>query len=253
MPRKVAALRGHFSEFGLIRHRVRVEICLAHRARRRAGDRRSAAVFRRGAGGARPGGAVLRAVGRRAHQGHRTQDQSRRQGRRVLAEGALRGRARSGARRGVHPLRVHVRGHQQSRACAGAGGGAQGRAAAGAARRRGRLARAGARECRRADAVAHARPAGHADHARQGNRQRLCAHRAADRRHRARADQGQGQRRRGQLQRAPGRLSGRRLGTALRHASSRGSASNSIPTRRRSSRTTTWPNSSTRSRAPTPS
>ena len=46
---------------------------------------------------------------------------------------------------------------------------------------------------------------------------------------------------------------GRRLGAARRAGSSRGSASSSIRTRRRSSRTTTWPSSSTRSPAPTPS
>ena len=42
---KVDALRDHFSEFGLIRQRVRVEIAWLAGARRRARDRRSAAVF----------------------------------------------------------------------------------------------------------------------------------------------------------------------------------------------------------------
>ena len=108
-------------EFGLIRapraHRDRV----ARRAVRRAGDRRGAAVLRGGARRARRGRRVVRARRRRARQGDRAHDQSRRQGGRVLAEGALRRRAGGRARRRVHPFRLHVGGHQQSRARAHAG------------------------------------------------------------------------------------------------------------------------------------
>ena len=181
----------------------------------------------------------------------RAHDESRRQGGRVLAEGAIRRQSGCRASGGVHPFRLHVRGYQQSRACAGTCGGAARRCAAGVAGHRCHAARARPRACGAADAVAHARPTGHADHARQGDCQRLCARRAADRRDRAGADQGQGERRGGQLQRAPALPIPTSTGNACPPGSSRGSDWNSIPTRHRSSRTITWRNSSMPSRAPT--
>ena len=205
-------------------------------------------------------GAALRAAAdallarrRRARQGDRAHDQSRRQGGRVLAEGALRRRSRGRPRRGVHPFRVHVRGHQQPGARPDAGRRPAGDPAAGARPRRHRAAGDGPRARGPADAVAHARPAGDADDARQGTRQRgrPAGPRAA--RARAGAAEGQDQRRRRQLQRAPGRVPRRRVGAARGQGGRPASASSSIPTRRRSSRTTAWPNSSTRSPARTPS
>ena len=252
---KVAALAAHFSEYGLIRHRVRVELAWLVALADEAALSRDRAVFAGRAARASTTVAVrVLAGGRAARQGDRTHDQPRRQGGRILAEGALRRRAGGGARRGVHPFRVHVRGHQQSRARPGARRSARGEILLPALRAIAADLRAPrARACRRADAGAHARPAGDADHARQGNRQRLCAARAADRGDRAGAAQGQDQRRGRQLQRARRRVSGRRLGARCARVSSPGSGSSSIPTRRRSSRTTTWPSSSMRSRASTPS
>ncbi|HMC16947.1 MAG TPA: adenylosuccinate lyase, partial [Albitalea sp.] len=58
------------------------------------------------------GGALLRSR-RAGDQGHREGNQPRRQGRRILAAPAHRPRARVEGQAGVHPLRLHKRGHQQ--------------------------------------------------------------------------------------------------------------------------------------------
>ena len=154
----------------------------------------------------------------------------------------------------VHPLRLHVRGHQQPGATACMLAEARRDVLLPALRDdRGRAARAGARARRR---------------------RRCCRARTASRRRRRRsarrwptssrassaqiaalahvAAQGQDERRRRQLQRARRRVSRTSTGSALAaQRRRRGSASSSIPTRRRSSRTTAWPSCSTRSRAPT--
>ena len=191
---------------------VRVEVAWLHRAGERAGHSRGRSVRPRDPRRALRRVRCLLGGRRGARQGDRAHDQPRRQGGRVLAEGALRESSGNREGRRVHPLRLHVRGHQQPGVRRDAWRGARGSAAPGAARYRDRPARAGPCPRRGADALAHARPAGDADHARQGDGQRLRAARAPDRRHRARAAQRQGERRRRQLQRARRRLSRRRMG-----------------------------------------
>ena len=149
---KVAPLAAHFSEFGLIRARVRVEIAWLVALSEEPRIAEVASVRGRDACPARSGVDVVRAGGRRARQGDRAHDQSRRQGGRVLAEGALRRRSGDRPRRRIHPLRLHVRGHQQPRPRADARRGAAGDPAAGAARHRVGAALARARARRRADA-----------------------------------------------------------------------------------------------------
>ena len=177
---KVAALAPHFSEYGLIRHRVRVElawlVALADEpampevapfsAQTRARDRRRDARVRAGR--------------RRARQGDRAHDQPRRQGGRVLAEGALRRRAGDRARRAsssTSPARPRTSTTSRTALVL-----AQARDATCCCRRCATIAadlRALAHaHAARADALAHARPAGDADHARQGDGQRLRAARA---------------------------------------------------------------------------
>ena len=171
---KVAALREHFSEFGLIRARVRIEIAWLGALADEPGIAEVAPFSRSRARGARRGGRVVRACRRRAREGDRAHDQSRRQGDRILAEGTLRRRARDRPRRRIHSFRVHVRGHQQSRAWVDAGGSAARRSCcprcADIAARVRDLAHLHADL---ADARAHARPAGDADDARQGDGERL--------------------------------------------------------------------------------
>ena len=252
---KVAALRAHFSEYGLDppsrARRARVARARSPTSRRSPKSPpfspRPARAIDAVAAGFAPGR-------RGARQGDRAHDQPRRQGGRVLAEGALRRRARSRARRGVHPFRLHVGGHQQPRARAGARASARRDILLPALRddRRPTCARSRTRMRRVPMLVAHARAAGDADHARQGDRQR-----------RTRASSGRS--RRSSACRSRARSTARSAtttrtsspirtstGSASPRASSPGSGSSSIRTRRRSSRTTAWPSCSTRSRAPTP-
>jgi len=95
---KVAALAEHFSEYGLIRHRVRVELAwLAALADAPAvSELRAFSPPARAAIDAATAG--FRDRRREPRQGDRADHQSRRQGGRVLAEGALRRRAGSRAR-----------------------------------------------------------------------------------------------------------------------------------------------------------
>ena len=220
---KVAALAAHFSEYGLDPRARAGRNRLARRAVRGAGHRRGRAVRCRAPAlllDAACDGVL--AGRRRARQGDRAHDQSRREGGRVLAEGALRRRSRDRARRRIHPFRVHVRGHQQPRLRAHARRGAAARSCCRRLRDIAAALRALAHATRRgADAVAHARPAGDADDRRQGDRQRLRAPRAPDRGDRARAAQGQGERRGRQLQRARRRVPRRRLGAARRQGGHR--------------------------------
>ena len=85
----------------------------------------------------------------------------------------------------VHPLRLHLRGHQQPRLRADAARvarrGACCRAWTSSSRR---CARSRTRHAGAADALAHARPAGHADHARQGDGELRAPPRARARPHR---------------------------------------------------------------------
>ena len=189
----------------------------------------------------------------RARQGDRAHDQSRRQGGRVLAEGALRRRARDRARRRVHPFRVHVGGHQQPRARAHA--------------RRGAARRSCCRRCATIAAALRALAHAHADapmlartHGQPATPTTLGKEMANVY---ARLE-----RQIAAIEHVPlkGKMNGavgnynahvaaypdvdwERLAAQGRRADS---GSSSIRTRRRSSRTTTWPSCSTRSRARTP-
>ncbi len=226
---------------------------LAGSAFRRVRDRRARAFLAADAARDRRRHECLLARRRLTGQGDRAHHQPRRQGGRVLAQGALRRHRGDRARLRVHPLRVHVGGHQQPVARPRPRARPARRPAADAARHRVGPARDRARQRRASDALPYARPGGDAHDARQGDGQRLRAPRAPDRGDRACSDQGQDQWRGRQLQRARGGVSGRRLGAARRARRQGRWASSSIPTRRRSSRTTTWRSSSTPSRARTPS
>ena len=164
----------------------------------------------------------LRDRRRRAHQGHRGGHQPRCQGGRILVEGTLRrrsgrGRHRTRRRERVHPLRLHIRGHQQHVAWTDDQGGARGRVAADPARHPRAAGRLRARARRRRDDVAHPRPDGEPDHGRQGIRERRRAPRGGNRTHRGGRRAGQDERRGRQLQRAPSRAYPRsRLGGVSR-------------------------------------
>ena len=167
---------------------------MAVRARRRAGDRRGRRRSRRRrATRSTRGGRGVRAGRRRARQGDRAHDQPRRQGGRVLAEGALRRGTPEVARASrVHPLRLHVRGHQQPRARPRCSRDARRDVLLPALREVAADLRALAHaHADAADARAHARPAGDADDARQGDGERRArASSAQIARDRARAAQG---------------------------------------------------------------
>ena len=184
-----------------------------------------------------------------------THHQPRRQGGRVLAQGALRRPGRAAGRRRVRALRLHQRGHQQHQPRADAEGGARRGAAAGAGRLVAKLramAHAARRACR-CSAARTARPRARRPSARRSPTSSR-AWRTRARAHRRGAAAGQDERRGRQLQRAPRGLPGLRLGGVRaprgREAARPGA---STRTRSRSSRTTAWPSCSTRSRAPTPS
>ena len=251
---KVAALSGHFSEYGLIRHRVRVELAWLVALGRRAGHpgvrpSRDAARAAIDAVGAR-----VRAGRRRAREGDRARDQPRRQGGRVLAEGALR-RACPRSRASAEFIHFACTSEDINNLAHAPG--------ARAARERDRCCRHCARSPRDLRGLAHAHaavPMLSRTHGQPATPTTLGKEMAnvyarlerADRVHRARAGQGQDQRRGRQLQRARGRLSGGRLGAPRRARRRAAWASSSTRTPPRSSRTTTWRSSSTPSRAPTP-
>ena len=213
---KCSELQEIFSEFGLIKRRVLVECtwlkALAADPKIRAGE------------GGRQGRRRVLPGGRAARQGHREDHQPRRQGRRVLPQGeTLRSLQPPNLKRQtsdlkhsrVHPLRLHLRGHQQHVARADAAGrteGPQGRDGRddGEGRRDGEGLREGA------DARAHARPARIPDDGRQGACGREPAPEASGGRDRPARDAGEDERRGRQLQRTPLRVSRRRLGEALR-------------------------------------
>ena len=249
---KVAALREHFSEFGLIRARVRVEIAwllaLADEPRHRRGPavlrgRRRDAARVRPASFRRPTPQRVKAIERTTNHDVKAVEywlKERFAGTPEIARVAefihfactsedinnlAHALMLAGARRAV--LLPALRGH---RVCA---------------------ARARACACRRADARPHARPDGDADDAGQGDGERPSRGSSARSRRIEPCRSGQDERRRRQLQRARRRLSRRRLGAARREGRRRRWAWSSTPTRRRSSRTTTWPSCSTRSRART--
>ena len=173
---KVSALRDIFSEYGLIRFRVLVEVRWLQMPRRRTGDRRGAGHCR----------SVMKDV-----LNHIVDDFSLDDAERVkkieattnhdvkAVEYFIRERLGDGpetaAAQGLSAFRLHLGGHQQSVLRADAADGTHGRAAAADARAARQAAQHGARICRRADAVAHARPDRQPDDARQGTRQRRRA------------------------------------------------------------------------------
>ena len=226
---------------------------LADRACRRAGDRRSAAVFAR----RRARRSTRRARRSRAADAARVKAIERTTNHDVKAveywlkeRFAACPRSRASPSSSTSPARPRT--STISRTALMLAEARRDDPAAGAARHRGRPARARARARRRCrcSSRTHGQPATPTTLGKEMANVYARLERA-DRGDRARAAQGQDERRRRQLQRARRRVSGRRLGAACRAASSRASASSSIPTRRRSSRTTTWPSSSMRSRAPT--
>ena len=110
---KVAPLRALFSEYALIRFRVLVEVewlkALAAEPAIAEVPPFSAATVQ----AARRARERLLRSRRRSGQGDRGAHQSRREGDRVFPQGAPRRQRGDRARRGVHPLRVHVGRHQQ--------------------------------------------------------------------------------------------------------------------------------------------
>ena len=245
-----------FSEYGLIRHRVRVELAWLVALSDEAAIPEIRAIFRVRARSAIDCRAPPFCAGRRrARQGDRTHDQPRRQGRRILAEGALRRRA--GESRASRSSSTFACTSEDINNLAHA-------LALAAARRR----RACCRRC--ATIAADLRGA----RARACRRRRCCRARMASRRRRPRWA-----RKSPTCMRALERADRRRSSACRSRARSTAPsatttrivaaypdvdwervaarlvggtrARSSIRTRRRSSRTTTWRSSSTRSRVPT--
>ena len=117
---KVAALAAHFSEYGLIRHRVRVELAwltaladepaIAEVAPFSAATRR--AIDEAAANFAPADAARVKAIERTTNHDVKAVE--------YWLKEHFAGTPRSGARGGVHPFRLHVGGHQQPGARAGA-------------------------------------------------------------------------------------------------------------------------------------
>ena len=132
---KVDALRPIFSEYGLIRARVKVEVEWLLALAAEPGHRRAAAVLRgRRRPPARAGRRLLASSDAARVKAIEAHHQPRRQGGRILHQGAAEGRRRAGPGAGVRALRLHQRGHQQPVLRADAEPGAAGRAAAEARR-----------------------------------------------------------------------------------------------------------------------
>ncbi len=129
---KVEPLRAHFSEFGLIRNRIRVEI---EWLKALAANPEIAEVPAFSSDTIAEldlvisGFSVVRC---RRGEADRGRHQPRRQGGRVLAQGALQEQRRGDARHRVHPLRLHLGRHQQHLARADAQRRARADSAAGA-------------------------------------------------------------------------------------------------------------------------
>jgi adenylosuccinate lyase len=169
---KVGALREHFSEFGLIRARLKVEIEWLKALAAEPHFSGNCPFFAVDRGSARCAGRQLQRRAGRRGQGRGAVTNHDVKALEYWIKKNTKGNAEVDQGQRIHPLRLHLGRHQQPVARADVPGRPRTGHAAGARQGHRPAGRTGPRQRRSADDEPHARPAGHADDARQGNGQR---------------------------------------------------------------------------------